>query len=292
MMAFPVQASNEKLVTFSLKTARKRPGIIFSTALAAILVTVALPTIAREEASGTSEHEREELGVNQYTAPSIARVFEQLDQLKPLPFDRLKRELPTSTPIGREQQALLFGGLIADGFLVAEAKRQNLVETYGRLLLRDARGLGVGDEVTRHSASLTDKGKRGDWAGVRLELIATQSGVEQALISLRDEKMAHLISLGGWVRGLEICATAVAADFTPQRARVLAQPDLARYFAQELSTLPPTVIHTALFEKLRAAVNAISSLLDQNASSALTVNQVREIQKQAHLASETIRKTD
>ena len=204
MMACPVQASNEKLVPFTLKTARKRPGIILSTALAAILVTGALPTMAQEEVSGTSEHEREELGVNQYTAPSIARVFDQLDQLKPLPFDRLKRELPKVTPTGREQQALLFGGLIADGFLMVEAERQNQVETYGRILLRDARGLGVGDEVTRHSASLTDKGKRGDWAGVRLELIATQTGVERALISLRDEKMAHLISLGGWVRGLEI----------------------------------------------------------------------------------------
>jgi hypothetical protein len=31
----------------------------------------------------------------------------------------------------------------------------------------------------------------------------------RALVALRDQKMAHLISLGGWLRGLEISAAAV-----------------------------------------------------------------------------------
>jgi len=67
-----------------------------------------------------------------------------------------------------------------------------------------ARSLGVGDKVMRHSASLTEHGKRGDWSAVRRELIATQDDVERAMTALRDQKMAHLISLGGWLRGLEI----------------------------------------------------------------------------------------
>jgi hypothetical protein len=33
-------------------------------------------------------HEREELGVNPHTAPSIARILQQLDELRPLPFER------------------------------------------------------------------------------------------------------------------------------------------------------------------------------------------------------------
>jgi hypothetical protein len=209
------------------------------------------------------EHEREELGVNPYTAPAVAEIFQQLDDLKPLPFDELKRDFPQAAHASREQMGMVFGSLVADGFLVVEAKRQNLVEDLGRVLLRQARSLGVGDRVMRHSASLTDLGKKGDWAAVRSELLATQEDVEQAMTELRDQKMAHLISLGGWLRGLEICAGAVEGSYTTDRAAVLWQRDLINYFAEELATLPPGVAHKPLFEKVRTGVNGIRDLLNR-----------------------------
>jgi hypothetical protein len=209
------------------------------------------------------EHEREELGINPYTAPSVAEIFQQLDDLRPLPFDELKRDFPQATHASREQMGMVFGGLVADGFLIVESKRQNLVEDLGRVLLRQARSLGVGDRVMRHSASLTDLGKQGNWAAVRSELLATQEDVEQAMTELRDQKMAHLISLGGWLRGLEICAGAVEGNYTTDRAAVLWQRDLINYFAEELTTLPPAVAHKPLFEKVRSGVNGIRDLLNR-----------------------------
>jgi hypothetical protein len=209
------------------------------------------------------EHEREELGVNPYTAPSVAEIFQQLDDLRPLPFEELKREFPQAARASREQMGMVFGGLIADGFLIVEAKRQNLVEELGRVLLRQARSLGVGDRVMRHSASLTELGKKGDWAAVRAELLSTQEDVEQAMTELRDQKMAHLISLGGWLRGLEICAGAVEGNYTTDRAAVLWQRDMINYFAEELTTLPPGIAHKPLFDKVRAGVNGIRDLLNR-----------------------------
>ena len=170
------------------------------------------------------EHEREELGINPYTAPSVAEIFQQLDDLKPLPYEQLKREFPQAAHASREQMGMVFGGLVADGFLIVEAQKSNLVEDLGRVLLRQARSLGVGDRVMRHSASLTELGKKGNWPAVRHELIATQQDVEQAMTDLRDQKMAHLISLGGWLRGLEICAGAVETNYTTDRAAALSKP--------------------------------------------------------------------
>ena len=131
------------------------------------------------------EHEREELGVNPYTAPSVEEIFQQLDDLKPLPFEELKRDFPQPAHASREQLGMVFGGLVADGFLIVACQRRNLVEDLGRELLRQARSLGVGDRVMRHSASLTELGKKGDWPAVRKELIATQQDVEQAMTELR-----------------------------------------------------------------------------------------------------------
>jgi hypothetical protein len=221
---------------------------------------IAGPSLFGEE---PAEHEREELGVNPYTAPSVAEIFQQLDDLKPLPFEELKREFPQAAHASREQMGMVFGGLVADGFLIVESKRQNLVEDLGRVLLRQARSLGVGDRVMRHSASLTELGKKGDWVAVRRELISTQQDVEDAMTELKDQKMAHLISLGGWLRGLEICAGAVESNYTPDRAAVLWQRDLVNYFAEEIQTLPPTVAHKPLFEKVRAGVEELRDVLNK-----------------------------
>ena len=169
---------------------------IFVIAGATGLVT---PVIAREEPLTEQGYQREELGVNPYTAPSIVRIFQQLDELKPMPFAQLQREFPKVSPASREQKGLIFGGLVADGFLIVEAERKSAVDNLGRVLMREARGLGVADQVIRHSASLTELGHRGAWQAVRKELIATQADVEQAMIELHDQKMAHLISLGGWL---------------------------------------------------------------------------------------------
>jgi hypothetical protein len=264
MMAFPSQPSNQKWGACLVKTAENH-GKIRSMSIFYMPLIFAMafagPTGAAQEPPTGETHELEEMGVNRFTTPSIAQIFKQLDELKPIPFDQLKRDPPALAAANREQKCLIFGELIADGFLLVEAEKKNLVENFGRVLMQQARALGVGDRVMRHSASLTELGRRGEWPRMRQELITTQTDVEQAMIELRDEKMAHLISLGGWLRGLEICAGAVELDFAPQRAKVLAQPDLVDYFESELQTLPPTLARAQLFEKLRAGIASLQPFL-------------------------------
>ena len=47
---------------------------------------LATPVMAQEEPITEQGCEREELGVNAYTAPLIARIFQQLDEFMRLPF--------------------------------------------------------------------------------------------------------------------------------------------------------------------------------------------------------------
>jgi hypothetical protein len=267
----------------SIQLRMKCPRHMGTVVLICVCLTIIpgpISVTGQEPADPLADHQREELGVNPYTAPSVADVFQQLDDLKPLPFDLLKREFPQAAHTSREQMGLVFGSLVADGFLIVECQKKNLVEDLGRVLLRQARSLGVGDRVMRHSASLTELGKKGDWTAVRQELISTQEDVEQALTDLRDQKMAHLISLGGWLRGLEITSGAVESNFTSDRAAVLWQRDLINYFAEEIRTLPPAVAHAPLFEKIRAGVGAMRTLLNQ-APDDLSLAQVKTLHNQA-----------
>jgi hypothetical protein len=88
----------------------------------------------------------------------------------------------------------------------------------------------VEQHVTRHSKQLLDLAKQSNWSALRRELIATQKEVESTMLDLCDEEMVHLLSLGGWIRGLEIGTASVVTDFLPDRGAQLRQFDLLDYY--------------------------------------------------------------
>jgi len=51
--------------------------------------------------------------------------------LSQCPFEQLQREFPKVSPASREQKGLIFGGLVADGFLIVEAERKSAVDNLG-----------------------------------------------------------------------------------------------------------------------------------------------------------------
>jgi hypothetical protein len=217
---------------------------------------------AQEDSDMSADsHFREELGVNPYTAPSIEQLFNTLDSLKPIPIQALTRPLRALHLDNRVKFALSFGVLISDGFLAVEGEEIKAIEPLGRELLRRAKGLGVEQRVTRHSKQLLDLAKKLDWIGLRRELIVTQKDVETAMLGLRDEEMVHLLSLGGWIRGLEIAAASVAADFSPERASELRQLDLLDYYLHRLDTLSTPLKSTALISQIISGLKEVRQKL-------------------------------
>jgi hypothetical protein len=229
--------------------------------------------------SGDS-HFREELGVNQYTTPSIEHLFDTLDSLKPIPIQELTRPPRALRLDNRVRFALSFGVLIGDGFLAVEGEETKAIEPLGRELLRRAKGLGVQQRVSRHTKQLLDLAKQSDWIGLRKELIVTQKDVETAMLDLRDEEMVHLLSLGGWIRGLEIGAASVAADFTPERVSKLRQLDLLDYYLERLDTLPAPLKSTPLISQIVSGLKEVRQKLADTAT--VSQEDVSDVQTTAH----------
>jgi hypothetical protein len=235
---------------------------------------------AQDDSDLTSDqHYREELGVNQYTAPSIEQLFSTLNALKPIPFQALTRAPRPVHFNNRVQFALSFGILIGDAFLAVEAEESEAIEPIGRELLRRAKALGVQQRVSSHSKQLLDLAKESNWTGLRKELIRTQIDVEKAMLDLRDEEMAHFISLGGWIRGLEIAAASVAAEYSPERASQLGQLDLLDYYIQRLDTLSPPLKSMPLISQIAGSLKEIRQKLAQ--PSAISQADASDIQNTA-----------
>ena len=184
---------------------------------------------------------REELAVNKFTAPSISKVFDTLQFLMPLPIAEVERKLPARMSLDRADLAIELGFLIADGFLMVQAEQLKGVEEMAKELTRYGKALGVGDRVNRHAAGLLDSAKKGDVAQLKKELGSTQRDVEDELVTLRDTDLAHLISLGGWIRALEVSTVAVDKQFSVERARKVMREDIAEYYADCITGLEPRI---------------------------------------------------
>lgn len=185
------------------------------------------------------EHLREEFGVNQFTAPSIKKLFQDLAELGPLPYEKLRRDIPKDTPRDRVRVALSLGMLIADGFLMVHTEKISEFEDVGRGVLKHAKVLGAGDRISRHTKTILENSIDGDWETLKNELAKTQADVEAEMVLLRDHEIAHLISLGGWIRAMEITSTAALDPFSEEKARKLARPDLIEYFLYGMEDLSP-----------------------------------------------------
>ncbi len=224
-------------------------------------------------------HVREELAINEYTAPSIAKLFDTLTFLMPLPVLETERKMPERMPIDRADLAIELGFLIADGFLVVQAEQLEKVENLAKELTRYGKALGAGDRVNRHSAGLLESAKEKKIEQLKKELASTQRDVEAELVVLRDSDLAHLISLGGWIRALEVSTVAVDKQFSPERARKVMREDIADYYTESVAGLEPRISERPNYLKMRdllAGMRAEMTLKDGEEPTQETMTDIRK----------------
>jgi hypothetical protein len=224
---------------------------------------------------------REEFGVNEFTTPSIRKLFEMLDGLGKLSYDALKRPITRKTPADRIQVSLGLGSLIADGFLIVQCEKVDAMEDVGRALIKYAKVLGTGQRMNRHTQSLFEHSIEGQWDKLRGELALTQADVEAEMVQLRDVDMAHLVSLGGWVRAFEIATRSVADHYSPEKTKRLIRPDITEYYSASLASLNPTLQENAALKALRSGLDELVPLMGTPETESLTLEQVTKLSEKA-----------
>lgn len=197
------------------------------------------------------EHVREEFGVNEITAPSIERIFKDLEALGDLPYNELSRKLPENAPKQRSIAALSLGMIIADGLLTVQCEQRGALKPIGETLKAHAEALGADKRMNRHTKSLVEHSLSGEWEKLKTELAATQGDVQAELILLRDVQIAHLISLGGWLRASQIACVALEREFDAEKAAKILRLDVLDYFISELEYFEADLLSKGKFSALR-----------------------------------------
>lgn len=258
------------------------------------LALVSLPALAEEDAQPKEPvennipadllddpHVREELAVNEFTAPSISKLFDTLQSLMPLPLIETELKLPERMPVDRADLAMELGFLIADGFLIVQAEQLEKVPDLATRLTRYGKALGAGDRVNRHSASLLESAKNKNVTQLKKELTETQRDVEAELVTLRDADLAHLISLGGWIRALQVATVAVDKQFSPERARKVMREDIADYYTESVAGLEPGISERPNYLKMRDVLAGLRTEMVLKDGEQPTEENMKEIRVQA-----------
>jgi hypothetical protein len=259
--------------------------------LLGVLAVLVLPLVAQEDKAPVKgaipkdlvddPHVREELAVNEFTAPSISKLFDTLQSLMPLPIAEVARKMPARMPQDRADLAIELGFLIADGFLVVQAEQLEGIEDLAKDLTRYGKALGAGDRVNRHAASLLESAKNKNVEQMKKELSATQRDVETELVTLRDADLAHLISLGGWIRALEVSTVAVDKQFHVDRARKVMREDIADYYTESVAGLEPRISERPNYLAMRDVLAGLRTEMTLEEGKQPTPEMMAEIRKQA-----------
>lgn len=240
-----------------------------------------VPAMFRDDALLDDSHSNQELGINVYTAPSISKIFAQLDHLPAIPEEYVLRRRPENLPLDAGKLALEMGYLMADGFIAVRSGHMNDIKPIALDLTRYGKAMGVGDKMNAYSAGLLEHAEKGQLGEFKRIMASTQSAVNEELTALRDPDLAHLLALGGWVRALEASAVAIENKFDAAQAGVVFYPDAPAYFNEILQGVNPRTAKRLNVPALSQLLQQLAEVMVLSAGEAPSVERVRLIKETA-----------
>ncbi|MCH5284992.1 MAG: hypothetical protein J1E42_05265 [Akkermansiaceae bacterium] len=236
-----------------------------------------VPAMFRDDSMLDDSIINQELGINVYTAPSISKIFNQLDDLPAIPDAYVLRKRPEKLSTEAGRLALEMGYLMADGFIAVRSGHMNDIKPIALDLVRYGKALGVGDKMNAHSASLLENAEKGQIEEFKRNLASTQEDVNAEFVSLRDPDLAHLIALGGWVRALEAATAAISSKFDAKQASAVFYPDGPAYFSEILDGLNPQTSEKMHIHHMRKLLDKLTEQMTLPEGSLPTPEQVEAL---------------
>jgi hypothetical protein len=174
------------------------------------------------------------------------------------------------------QIALLLGVVVAEGFIAMEGKDSAEVKDVGHAVLSLARGLGVGGVALRRNRSIMEYAEQNKWTAARKEWDGVLSDLEKGMIELRSERISQLVSLGGWLRGMEALCALIIQNYSPERAELIRQTAVIDYLEKQLVEMQRDIGGRSAITKMLKGMRRIRRLI-QREKGPITEKTVRKI---------------
>ena len=216
------------------------------------------------------------------SVPTPGELFMALDKVAKPNWQTEYRAPVSNAFTNRPQIALNLGGLIADGYLAIEAEDPQQVKNIGNDLVALSRSLGVSENVLRRERSIEDLADHNAWNELREQLDAVGMEIKSTMESKRDEELVILVTLGMWIRGIEIVSDWMVKNYSLEAAELLRQPAVATFLQTQLDMLPEKVRNDALIKTINDKLRVLAGQLSFPRGTIPTLPELKTILETSH----------
>lgn len=186
----------------------------------------------------TPEQIREAEFLDGLSIPNPGEIFAALRKSAKPDWAAFFRKQPPASHITRPLIALNLGIRIADAFLAAEAQDRQQVKNVSVEIKLIAKGLGLEQDYMVRNNSIADFAENRQWDALVEEIEAVRGELAATMEGQRDADLVMLMSLGCWLRSMDIATAELVANYTPEDASILRGSAIGEFFTARLSALP------------------------------------------------------
>lgn len=200
--------------------------------------------------------------VDEVVVPVPSEVFAVLDKLGEPNWKHEIRSLEVPTTSDRTKLALLFGNVVAEGFVAVQAEDKEAVKEAGKDVISIATALGLTKAVRPHAQAILDAADKNDWKSIRKEFDQTQKTVKDTMEEMKDLDLSQCVSLGGWLRGTASVTSIIGKNFSADRAELLNQPMLVEHFINAIGKMPKSAQEHDLLRAVQKGLNTVLARME------------------------------
>lgn len=261
-----------------------------SVGIACFLFVASVSSVSAQSPATESDERlpREAQLINGVLVPVPDEIFRVLDTFRNSNWNAVLRpNLAALQPTGGSARiALSLGLVIGEGFLAVAAEDDAEIQDLGKTAIKLARALGVEKSMLRREKSIVDYAGRKDWTAVRKEWAAVSADIKEAMIEIKSEPLSQLVSLGGWLRGVDALSALVLQHYSVRNAQFLYQPMLLDSFEKRLSKLKTRIKADPVVAEMESGVSRLQTLIGNDRQAPLSE---REVSKIRAIATELIK---
>lgn len=220
--------------------------------------------------------------------PIPLEVFAALDKLGKQNWAGQLEKRDLSPRADRSRSALLFGLAISRGFVAVQAKDTDEIKKVGMAVQRLAGSLGVSRPVEGRIKVIIETVEDRNWDGVKQEFDRTRQTVLNEMKTMRDDDLANLVALGGWLGGTGALSSILKENYSPETSDLLNQAGLLMQLKQEFDKLPAGIKRDEVFHKIEQTLVALEKLMTSEPGGVFTLAQVSKIHNETHLLLDAI----
>lgn len=232
---------------------------------ACLPVLIGMMACALAEPAGpqplTPEQIREAEFLDGLSIPNPGELFAALGKSGKPDWAALFRKQPPASHITRPLIALNLGIRLADAFLAAEAQDRQQVKNVSMEIKLIAKGLGLEQDFMVRSNSIADFADSRQWDALFEEIEAVRGELAATMEGQRDADLVMLMSLGCWLRSVDIATAELVANYSPEDVNILRGSAIGEFFSTRLNALPAKTRAIPVITEIQQRLPELSAAL-------------------------------